>query len=695
MLLILIVMLCSYGFAQDSVYTLSPVEITDVRTGINNYQAFNLVEKEDIQRGETGISLEDALYIIPGITVINRNNPSMGDKISIRGIGSRASFGVRGIKMMLDNIPLTMPDGQSQINNIDLMSAGRVDILKGPASSFYGNASGGVIRLYTEIPSEQLINIEPRILAGSDDLYKYTLKLSGTSDSHSYLVSFNNTSYEGYRENGAQKSYHLNSVYKNKLTGDILLSAVINYYNSPYQQNPSTLDKESVSINRRQAREFIKQQGAGQRTNQFQGGINLDMKAGGYDIESTVYYVRRNLLNPIPGRIIDLKRNAGGFRTAVNKQMDKKNIRMNFTGGVDIEHQSDKRNEYVNEGVSIRDLRPSEIFDNLIYGNRLNNQKESITGVGPFLAAEFLLYRRIGLIAVIRYDNYNYKVTDYLSDNSGSRIMEQVSPSAGIMYKPDLYSRIFLNYSTSFQTPTAVELSNRPDGKGGFNPSLEPEKIRQWEIGGEYLFERINSGLSASVYIMNFDDLLIPYQSTASEEIFYRNAGKAVNKGVEVKADVQLVKTLSASISYNYMDFRFSDYIVPVDITFFDQLKGNNVPGIPLQTVSMRLSYNTESGFWGKLALQWNDEYYTNDYNGPPPSSNSPAGNFINESYIYSDLRAGYLFNLKNFSIDIFTGIDNLADRKYNGSVVPNAAGERFFEPAPQRTFYAGIALQF
>jgi iron complex outermembrane recepter protein len=670
------------------------VEVTDVRTGVNNYQSFNLIEKEDIQRGETGLSLEDALYIIPGVTIINRNNPSMGDKISIRGIGSRASFGVRGIKLMLDNIPLTMPDGQSQINNIDLMSSGRIDILKGPASSFYGNASGGVIRLYTEIPSDKAIIIEPRILAGSDDLYKYTLKLSGTSDSHSYLVSFNNTNYEGYRDNSAQKSYHLNSVYKNNLTDKLLLSAVVNYYTSPYQQNPSTLDKESVSINPRQAREFIKQQGAGQKTDQLQGGINLSLKEDGYDIESTIYYVRRNLLNPIPGRIIDLKRNAGGFRTAVNKEITINNIGMIFTGGVDIEHQADNRNEFVNEGVNAAGLRPAEIFDNLIYGNRLNDQKESITGIGPFLAAEFMLNKTIGLITVIRYDNFNYRVTDYLSDNSGSRIMEQISPSAGIMYKPDIYSRIFFNYSTSFQTPTAVELSNRPDGEGGFNPNLEPEKIKQLELGGEYLIEGLNAGLSASVYIMRFDDLLIPYQSTTSEEIFYRNAGKAVNKGVEVKADLLLMKNLSAAVSYNYMDFRFDDYIVNFTNTLY-QLERNYVPGIPLQTISLGLHYKTVSGLWGKLVLQWNDEYYANDFNGPPPSSNSPAGNFINESYIYSDLRGGYLIMMDRFSIDLFIGIDNITDIKYNGSVVPNAAGERFFEPSPGRTFYAGIALKF
>jgi iron complex outermembrane recepter protein len=694
MIILILFFVTASLFAQDTIYTLSPVEVTDVRTGLNNFQSFNLIEKAEIQRGETGLSLEQSLYIIPGVTVINRNNPSMGDKISIRGIGSRASFGVRGIKILLDNIPMTMPDGQSQTNNIDLLSTGSINILKGPASSFYGNASGGVIKIYTEPASDRLLNTEPRFLAGEDDLYKYTLKLGGRGGPHSYLVSFNNTNYDGYRDHSAQRSYHVNSVYKLRLTDGILLSTVINYFNSPFQQNPSTLDRQAVIADRRQVREFIKLQGAGQKADQLQGGININLTGNEFDLETTIYYVRRNLLNPIPGRIIDLERDAGGFRSAASKEFRSKNLLIDITGGVDIEHQSDKRNEFVNQGVTQPGLRPSEIFNNLNYGNQLNDQNEIITGVGPFISAEFLFNNRFGLISVVRYDNYTYKVSDYLTDNSGSRTMEQVSPSAGILYKPDLFSRIYFNYSTSFQTPTAVELSNRPDGEGGFNPDLQPERIRQFELGGEYLFPAINSSLSASVYIMNFNDLLIPYQSTLSEEIYYRNAGRALNKGIEMTAAMSFSRRLAATLSVNYMDFRFDDYIVNYEGTGY-QLEGNFIPGIPLRTVSFGLSYKTVSGIWSRLNLQWNDEYYTNDFNGPPPLSNSPGENFINEAYIQTDFRGGYLFDFNRLKLDIFAGVNNILDKKYNGSVVPNAAAERFFEPAPGRTIYGGVSLQF
>jgi iron complex outermembrane recepter protein len=694
MIFILFILFSAAGLAQDSVYTLSPVEVTDVRTGLNNFQSYILIEEAEIQRGETGLSLDESLYIVPGVTVINRNNPSMGDKISIRGIGSRASFGVRGIRIMLDNIPMTMPDGQTQTNNIDLVSTGRINILKGPASSFYGNASGGVIKLYSEIPSDKIVAVEPRVLAGENNLYKYTMKLSGKVSSHSYLVSFNNTLYDGFRDHSAQKSYHINSVYKNALSENMLLSTVLNFYSAPYQQNPSTLDRQAVEENRRQARDFIKSQGAGQKTNQFQGGVNFDYRGNDLEFESTVYYVRRNLLNPIPGRIIELDRNVGGLRSAVSKEFSINRTSIDLTGGIDIEHQADNRSEFINQGLTQENLRPAEIFKNLNYGNQLLNQKESITGAGPFAAAELLFNNSIGFISVIRYDHYNYRVSDYFSENSGKRTMKQFSPSAGFLYKPDLYSRIYFNYSTAFQTPTTVELSNRPDGEGGFNPDLEPEKIRQIELGGEYLIQMLNASLSASLYIMNFDDLLIPFQSGFSEEIFYRNAGKALNKGLELNASMFLTRFFSAVVSYNYMDFRFEDYVINYEGTGY-QLEGNFVPGIPTQTISLGLIYSSPGGFWGKLNMQWNDKFYTNDFNGPPPGSTSPPLNFINDSYLWTSLRGGYLFDLGTIKTDLFIGVNNITDEKYNGAVVPNAAGERFFEPSPGRTFYAGIELKF
>src|SRR5690606_29906141 len=261
--LLFIFFICTL-YAQDSVYTLQPVEIITARPVIN-FQSFEFIEKDEIQNFNTALSLDETFTKIPGLLISNRNNPSLGDKISIRGIGARSSFGIRGIKILVDNIPLTLPDGQSQSNNIDFFSSGKVEILKGPASSYYGNAAGGVINFYTEFPSNKVLNVSPEISIGSFGFHKYSLKLSGEYNQHSYLLSLNNINNAGYREHSASKIYQLNSVYRNNFTENIILTTVINYFNSPFLLNPGSLTKEASEQDRKSVREFNRTQGTGEK----------------------------------------------------------------------------------------------------------------------------------------------------------------------------------------------------------------------------------------------------------------------------------------------------------------------------------------------------------------------------------------------------------------------------------------------
>src|SRR5256885_2094270 len=119
------------------------------------------VQTPDSQRpGQRHLSLDETLLLIPGLTVSNRNNPSQDARISIRGFGARSSFGVRGIRIMRDGIPLTLPDGQTPVDYLDLDNVGIVEVMRGSASSLYGNASGGVIDIHSSEPG-------PATLSGS------------------------------------------------------------------------------------------------------------------------------------------------------------------------------------------------------------------------------------------------------------------------------------------------------------------------------------------------------------------------------------------------------------------------------------------------------------------------------------------------------------------------------------------------
>ncbi|HSP87884.1 MAG TPA: TonB-dependent receptor, partial [Ignavibacteriaceae bacterium] len=564
--------------------------------------------------------------------------------------------------------------------------------LKGLASSFYGNSSGGLINFQTEFPESNIINISPEIIFGSNELRKYSLKLSGKINSQSYLVSFNNLNYKGFREHSSRKTYLLNTVYRNNLSENFLITAVINYFNSPYLLNPGSLNEETAEQNRNSAREINKLQGTGEKADQFQSGLTLNFLEDDFNFTSTLYFIKRDLINPIPGRIINLNRKAGGLRSFVSKNFIVSNYDLKFSAGIDIEMQNDLRKEFVNNGLAHTNFTPDEIFEKLGYGNKLIDQEENVLGIGPFLSIQILL-NNFGFLTGLRYDHNTFKVDTY-TNNSGKRKMKQLSPSAGIFYKPSSNSKMYFNYSTSFQTPTTSELSNQPNVEGGFNPDLNPEKIFQLEFGSEYFFIDLKTSISASAYYLNFRDLIISYQVPDSEEFFFRNAGKAENKGMELMIETFPFNKIRSRISYSLMDFVFKDYPLEFNGEVY-QLAGNKVPGVPQQNFYFQIDYLNESGLTGNINFHWVDKYFTNDFNGTPSGSQSAQNNFINESYFKLNLRLGYKIIFNFLDAELFTGINNLLDKKYNGSVVPNALGERYFEPAPGRTWFAGFQINY
>ncbi len=699
----------NHPVGQDTVYTLEPV-VVSARAGNSILQipyAFDHIDSAQIQNEIKGLSLNEVLDQVPGLIVSSRNNPSMGDKITIRGIGSRASFGVRGIKIIYDGIPLTFADGQSELNNLDFSSIGGIEVLHGPASSLYGNAAGGVINIKSQKPSGKAIYINPSFTAGSFGFRNYNIKASGTLTNFSYLLSLNKLSYNGFREHSSANSTSINSIFSYSLSDKFKIKGIINYFDSPYLLNPSSLTKADALNSPEYVRSYIISQGAGEKASEGNYGITLaSIFNENFKNTTTLYFIRRSLLNPIPGTIIDLKRNAGGFRTFFEKKFPEifSQTDLNLKGGFDFEFQDDLRKEYINNGLAATDINAEDIFSNLQYGNSLLNQKEIVNGTAPFIDAELNFNKMIELQAGLRFDNYLFKVNDNLltdGNNSGKRRMNNLSPMAGIIFLPVPYIKIYANYATSFQTPTTNELSNNPSGTGGFNPSLEPEKIKSYEIGAWGILQQYKLNFETAFFVMNFNNMLISYQSqeTGSEEIFYKNAGKAENIGAEIKLTWTPINEMSISASYTKMHFIFKDYLIGFTgnsgLYEYKQLDGNYVPGIPQNYFAVGLNYALPLNISFNLKAEWFDKYFTNDFNGPIPGSVSPLENYINDSYLKADLFLSYNFIMDNYELNILAGINNIFNKRYNGSIVQNAAGDRFFEPSANRNFFIRTGIKF
>lgn len=654
--------------------------------------AIEIIDHNSIQQGQKLVSLEEVLQSVPGVFVNNRHNFANGDRISIRGVGARSSFGVRGIKIILDDIPLTMADGQAQLNNLDLLSTGEINIIKGPSASLFGNASGGVI----EIKSQGVIDssyAQPQLMTGSFGLNILNVKAALKRGNNSYLINAKHLSLEGFREHSATNNYAFNLVAKNNLSADLKITTVLNYFYAPFSLNPSALDKETAKKSPASTRGFIISQGSGEKVEQGQAGVTLLLNGDGHTSRLTFFGLLRALKNPIPSDIIELSRKAGGMRFSWNNPGSIGTYDYVLTGGLDAEFQLDERKEYVNDGLSNTAIDRLKILEKIDYGAQQQHQDESVWSLGPFAKADLNVSDQLTLIFGGRYDYYKFTVRDKLSgpdnpDESGKRSFGHFSPMLGIVYQPFMHATFYGNYSTAFQTPTTSELSNLPDGAGGINPSLLPETIESYEIGVRGAIPAMRITYQSALYSMQFDNMLIAYQNAFNERVFYKNAGRSQNRGFELSLNWLPLEFFSILLTYDASDFIFTNY--SVDSV---SVKGNKVPGVAPAKFFAAVKYNNPASFFAEVSFNGVDSYFANDFNGPAPGENTAPAFFKNDSYLKMDFKIGAAINLLNTHSNVFVGINNMFDVRYNGSIVPNAFGNRFFEPSPGRNWYGAVNL--
>lgn len=633
------------------------------------------LDGEEVRLGERHLSLEETLASVPGVSVQNRRNHALGDRVTVRGVGARAQFGVRGLRMLVDGIPLTMPDGQSAVSNVDAASLGRVEVIRGPASALYGNGAGGVIRFRTREPADAALRVEPRVAAGSHGYLQTRLQASGRPGGEGgagYVLSAGRMETDGFRDHARAEMYRGNLVVRARPAPDTRVRGVVNAYDMPFAQNPSSLTRQDARQQPRKARSFIVDQGAGKELRQVQGGATLDHRWGeGGGLEATAWGTRREVWNPIPTQVIDLDRAAGGLRTEVRGSERLAGLPARWTAGVDASAQRDRRRESENEGLAEDGSRARE-------GELLIDQVERVLAAGPFARLTVEPSAAWRLTATARYDAYRFEADDrFLSDgdDSGDRSLDQWSPAVGVSYAPAPDLTLYANASTAFETPTAQELSNRPSGEGGFHPELGPERLRTLEVGTKG--ERAGLRWQLSGYLSEVEDALVPVERVTGE-VYFRNAGRVERKGLEASLAWRPAPGYRVRLAYTLQDNVFDRFETP-DGDF----SGNAEPGVPDHQLFAGGAYRTPFGLRAGVDVRWVDEFPVDD-----------ANSALNWSYEVVDLRLRWEGAPGGGPrIRPFAGVDNLFDVRYNGSVVPNAFGDRFYEPAPGREVFVGLSL--
>jgi len=630
--------------------------------------SIGVVDKEAIQRGQQQLDLGESLAGVPGVFVQNRYNFAQDSRISIRGFGARANFGIRGIRLIVDGIPLTTPDGQGQVDSVDLASAGRIEILRGPSSSLYGSSSGGIIEMTSEEPGEVPI-VKARAAFGDDGFRSYQAKAIGTAENLDYLVSLSRHELGGYRDHADMENALLNTKFRYRFDESTDLNVVFNYLYAPIANDPGGLTAAEMAADRSAAQQRNVDFDAGESIKNMTLGL-VFRKAFDEKHETTVanYYTWRDFDGKVPSLsrgFIDLDRFFIGGNIKHVYREEFWGLSSRLTLGVDAEAQLDDRVRHRNEMGT--------------QGVRSSAQREDVTRFGFFAQEELGLPGDLELTAAARFERIHFDIEDsFLSDGDDSDTLayNEWSFTGALAWHPLRAANPFVRISTSFDTPTTTSLAN-PDG-GGINDDLDAQISISYELGIKGVISN-RLRYEAAVFHIRVKDELVPFEQNF--QTFYENADRSSRTGLELGTIYEPIEGLVASIVYTFSDFEFEDF----ESRSGDRFDGKEIPGLPRHLVNAKLSYAHPVGFYGEWRFQFVGDRYANNAN----SAESDA-------YMLSDLRLGYERRIGRFELSPFVGINNLFDKEYVDNLRINANNTgRFFEPAPKRNFYGGLSVSY
>lgn len=618
--------------------------------------------------------MQDVLAGMPGLFVAHRNNPTQDPRIVIRGVGARTAFGVRGVRVLHDRIPLTVADGQTPVDYLDIESVERIEVIRGSAASLYGNAAGGVVAFSS--PSLDSAGFEAGLLTGPFGLRRASARVTAGSRALQYSAGASHSYDAGFREHARQRVTR-GSARMRRSFGESSVTAHLLAFDMPLAENPGALTAAQLATDRRMAEPLAVTREAGKQVRQAQAGITYARDLAGGDLSAVLFAGRRDLDNPLTFAEIELDRKSGGLLLRASRRGAQSS---RFTVGLDVQRQHDDRREFEN----CRDAAAPSARCPLVPAERgalRRMQRELVSSVGPYVSGEIALARSYRLSAGVRADAITFDVRDRLitptdPDESGSRTMRAVSPHVGVLVPIGPRASLYANVASAFETPTATELGNKPDGSAGINNTLDPQQSRTIEAGAKGRFARVQYDLAA--FSTAVRDELVPFEITGDAgRRFFRNAGRTRRRGAELSLAAELGR-LALGSAATYSDFEFVDFK-----TATADFSGRTIPGIPAAYAEAEAVWSarrTQLGLSGRFV----SSVLVDDAN----TARAPGYEVLN-------LRARTELRIGRAVLFPAVAVDNLFSRKYVGAVSVNAAGGRYFEPAPGRTLTGSLSARF
>jgi iron complex outermembrane receptor protein len=643
--------------------------------------------------GRPEINLSESLAFVPGVTARDRQNYAQDLQLSVRGFGARSSFGVRGVRIYVDGIPATMPDGQGQLSHIDLASAGRVELLRGPFSVLYGNSSGGVLQVFTD-PGEGPPTLTTSLAVGSDGLVRPGLRASGSNQGLGYVLSANHLSSDGWREHsavsrglanarldiqraeGSEWTFVANAL---ELSADDPLGLT----RTQFESAPRSADASALLFN---TRKTVRQEQLGLIHEQrLAGGDRLRMMVYGGQRDTVQYQAIpvATQANPLhPGGVIGLGRQYGGADLRWTSNTVLAQGPLELVAGLSYDRMQEHRQGWQN-------FADSELG---VQGALRRDEDNVVSNLDPYLQGVWKFAPRWSLTTGVRHSSVSFSSADHYiagrnGDDSGAIHYGATLPVAALMFAWSPQVHLYGSWGRGFETPTFNELAYRPDGTAGLNFALKPSRSSNLEFGVK---GRSRGGSdwrsewAAALFQTDTQDEIVTRTNSGGRSTF-QNAGATRRRGLELAWSAALARDWRVQLSQTWLDARYRDAFgscnstpctSPVTIP-----AGNRIPGTAQSMSAAEIAWQPAKGWRAGAELRYSSRVYVNDANSDAASS-----------FTTTAVHAGYVFDLKGWTLSATARIDNLLDRRYAGSVIVNEGNGRFFEAAPGRSYVLKLA---
>lgn len=696
------------GLADEgNTVTLSPIVVTATRQAQNSFDlpvAIDVVEQKNIKDGQLQMNLSESLIRVPGITAQNRTQQAQDPQISSRGFGARSSFGVRGIRIYVDGIPLTMPDGQGQPGVVDLSAIKSIEVMRGPFSSLYGNSSGGVIQMFTQdAPATPTIGATS--MFGSYDTKRNVLEAAGQLEGMEYMLNVSNFESDGYRANSASNKQMATAKFKFNLNEDTKVTTLINWFDQE-AQDPLGLDRARAFSNA--TRKDVVPAALFANTS-----VKRDHTQVGFNIEHAFNANNKLTLTPYVGS----RKNAQILTTtALATVLRGSGSATNFCSSSDPLRGTCARLSEINREFYGMDARwdnsglisslPYNLSFGLTYGkssddrldtNTLNNgfsvnvrnrDEQNITNnFDQYIQGKISLTNNVDIHAGARHTNVQLKVKDNLTsvngDNSGSVEYQKTTPVIGAIWKATENLNLYANFGKGFETPTFIEAAydNVSSGAGKPNLSLKPSESNNFELGLKS-FLNDYTRLNLTLFHISTKNEIVVNQTNAGRSS-YTNANDSKRDGLELSLDSNFDHGFTTYFSYTYLDARFDSSYQNANLNTIKS--GNRIPGTYKSQIYGELAWRHPAfGFFSALEGRYNSQVYVNDIN----SDKAP-------SYTIFNVRAGFEQALSHWRFKEYLRLENLTDKNYIGAIRVNDGNGLFFEPAAGRNYLLGLSAQY